>query len=541
MSTFKKMIPVIVLASSAMAPSLAMSASPWSVLKDSWSAADEKEYSDWVQRLGETKCRRVNDCLKSPANTLANEDEKATYKFTADCGRFPYLLRSYFAWKKKLPFSVVSGVTAAEGANGDLRYSKKGNVVTSRKDYIPMAAGEQLNGPETVRKIVDSVYTAMFRFHPSSDVNGKLFPDFYPVKITRENVRPGTVIYDPNGHVAVVYKVENDGRVLFFDAHPDNSVTRSSYGEKFARASPGMGAGFKNFRPIKLVGASQSNGMLYGGRVVTVENAKTPGYSIEQFVGTNPDTESWKKGKFLVNGQELPYYDFVRTRLAVGELKYHPVDEMKKGMETLCEDIQDRVHAVDGAIKANIHRKNQPSALPNNIYGTDGEWETYSTPSRDARLKTSFKELLTNVKTHVQLYRQGSPRVEYKGRDLVSDLRAAYNEAAKACVIEYKRSDNSTVRLDFDDVAQRLFKLSFDPYHCVELRWGASDTSELATCADGSTKRAWYEAEQRLRNQIERTYDAKMGFTLEQLRARASGSGEDHAPDVDVRGYLNSL
>ena len=49
------------------------------------------------------------------------------------------------------------------------------------------------------------------------------------------------------------------------------------------------------------------------------------------------------------------------------------------------------------AIKAGIHKRPQPDRLPNNIYGTDGDWETYSTPSHDARLKTAFKELRDEV------------------------------------------------------------------------------------------------------------------------------------------------
>ena len=47
----------------------------------------------------------------------------------------------------------------------------------------------------------------------------------------------------------------------------------------------------------------------------------------------------------------------------------------------------------------------------------------------------------------------------------------------------------------------RLFAMSFDPYHCVELRWGAAAGSpELATCPDDPARRGWYRAEQRLRN-----------------------------------------
>jgi hypothetical protein len=57
--------------------------------------------------------------------------------------------------------------------------------------------------------------------------------DLYPTRIDRKSIKPGSVLYDPNGHVAVVYEVEDDGRILFIDAHPDNSLTRGTYGRKF--------------------------------------------------------------------------------------------------------------------------------------------------------------------------------------------------------------------------------------------------------------------------------------------------------------------
>jgi hypothetical protein len=71
----------------------------------------------------------------------------------------------------------------------------------------------------------------------------------------------------------------------------------------------------------------------------------------------------------------------------------------------------------------------------------------------------------------------------------------------------------------------------------VELRWGAVG-GELATCRDGALKRRWYEAEQRLRNQIDRTYEARMDFTLGELEAGLPGTGPLAAPDTDARGYL---
>lgn len=89
--------------------------------------------------------------------------------------------------------------------------------------------------------------------------------------------------------------------------------------------------------------------------------------------------------------------------------------------------------------------------------------------------------------------------------------------------------------LDYETARARLFAMSFDPYQCVERRWGAV-CGELASCRDGGSKLAWYEAEQRLRNQTDRTYEARMDFSLGNLQAGMVGVVD--APDTDARRYL---
>lgn len=515
----------------------------WAIKRTEWSATDERNFGDFITALADSGCRTVDACLKSPANPYRATDS-ATTRFWSDCGRFPFLLRSYFAWKNGLPFSVVSKVAAVDGLGHDLRYSPKGNYVVSRRDIVQRSAARPLIGTDGIDSVMNAVSTAIYRYNAENDkVAGGLFFDFVPAGINRNDVHPGTVIYDANGHAAMVYRVEADGRVRFIDAHPDNSVTRSVYGEKFARSSPNSGGGFKNFRPLKLVGATRAaSGNYIGGTVTSVPMAQIPSYSMEQYYGNKPSPDhNWKKAGFEHAGQRLGFYDWVRTQLAIGDLKYHPVEEMLNGMDTLCNDIKDRVAAVDDAISHGIADKSQPYQLPDNIYGTSGEWESYSTPSRDARLKTSFKELREETQRFVELYRAGSPRIVYTGTDLVQDLRQSYERAANACVIQYKRTDGSVVELNYSHIALRLFALSFDPYQCVERRWGATDAQELQTCRDGGTKQAWYDAEQNLRNQIDRAYDQKMGFTLQDLQRHVPGSGVATPPDVDLRGYLYSL
>jgi hypothetical protein len=508
----------------------------WRVTKLSWTASDERAYGEFVRALGMSDCGDMDSCLKSSANIYRASDPKGM-SFYADCADLPYLLRAYFAWKNGLPFSYASGV-AAVGKSSDLRYSRYGNYVYARTDIRPPAEGVWPNARYVFSNLNNFISSAMFRFAPDQ-TRGQV-PDFYPVKLAPGSIRPGTVIYDPNGHVAVVYDVDDEGRIRFIDSHPDNSVTRGNYGRRFVRASAPMGAGFKNWRPLALVGASQGkDGSYIGGVVKPAENAELADWSDEQFFGTEK-AKSWSAARFVYNGQAIDYYDYVRRAVAGHDIVYDPLNETRSMVRGLCDDLRYRVEAVDIAVRAGLHQRAQPTRLPENIYGTTGDWETYSTPSRDARLKVSFKELRDQVVKFVELAAVGDPHIAYSGSDLPGDLAKAHHEEAALCDVTYLASDGSERRLSFDEARRRLFAMSFDPYHCPERRWGATSGEELATCPDNALKLQWYEAEQRLRNQTDRAYDTAMGFSLSDLRLGVPGSGWDMPPDIDVTAALDA-
>ena len=206
-----------------------------------------------------------------------------------------------------------------------------------------------------------------------------------------------------------------------------------------------------------------------------------------------------------------------------------------------CNDLHYRADAVNVSIAAGVQNRPEPERLPPNIYGTEGDWETFSTPSRDARLKTSFKELLDQTKRFVHMYETNDPKLIYKGHDLVGELIWAYDHDTAACSLTYARSNNSPVTLNYLEMQRRLFLMSFDPYQCIERRWGATSPAELGTCRDGANKQAWYGAEQNLRNQIDRTYDARMDFALGELKQPGPGRGVAAPPNIDIRGYLVSV
>ncbi|HTQ12718.1 MAG TPA: hypothetical protein VMH86_02495 [Rhizomicrobium sp.] len=518
----------------------AAAASPSSlyiVRYDRWSEADEKAYGQFITAIGESGCHTVNQCLHIPQNPYRGTDPPGV-EFRSDCADLPYVLRAYFAWKRGLPFSYESAVEP-RGHTRDIRYTPSGNEVVERRDVLTGS----VSGYELLDEIRDAVSSASYRIHP--DLDGPQVPDLYSPAIDPRSIRPGTMVYDPNGHVATIYRIDPDGRLQYIDAHPDSTVSHGFYDERFVRARPGMGAGFKNWRPMRLVGYTRrTDGVLVGGHVELARNKDIPDFSDVQFFGTGPRPDSdsdWADGSFALNGEYMDYYDWVRAKLAGGRLEFDPVKEVRDMVDSNCDDLHYRYDAVVLSLQAGLQNRAEPERLPANIYGTEGDWEEFSTPSRDARLKTAFKELRDQAQRFVKMYQAGDAKLVYKGHDLVGDLLATFDREAGACHLTYQRTDGSPVALGYEDMRRRLFLMSFDPYQCVERRWGATDPRELATCPDGAVKQAWYAAEQNLRNQLDRTYDAEMDFTLDELRTPGPGKGVAIPPDIDVRAYLLSV
>ena len=512
----------------------------WVVYKNHWGPEDEAGYGAFVQRIGRSDCGSLESCLTSDANPYRSPNDPL---LRGDCADMAYILRAYYAWKNGLPFSFQNAMRTADGAREDLRYSTGGNVVTSRRSI----RNGVRDAHKFLRSIAGEVSTAMFRTHPETG-GGRTHDDFYPVEISRDGIKPGVIAYDIYGHVGIVYDILDDGRILVVASHPDETVTRTTYGANFMRSKPGLGSGLKAWRPISVVGASRANdGGLLGGELRAAANEELEYYSQEQYYGTAPHPSGiWHYGEFSHRGRTLKYYDYVRRKLAAPNFSYNPVDELRFGMDAICKSLRARKVAVDKAVTSRIYLKPHPKRLPPNIYGTYGEWEEYSTPSRDARLKVSFIELRRDMQRLVEDVAANAEGVHYDGENLPAELLAVFEEEKKACTFTYWRSDKTRVRLNFEHAMDRLFDISFNPYLCPERRWGARGV-ELETCTDDQEKDRWHNALRFLRYQAERTYDVRMDFALHELKPpmvaapEEGGLGVEAPADADLRGYLERL
>jgi hypothetical protein len=513
----------------------AHAAGSWRILKDHWSEADEEGFGQFVAAIGASNCSSSESCLRDPANPYRATDQDFL-DVDVDCAKWPYLLRVYYAWKNGLPFSYVDAVS---GAGGDLRFTKTANRPVGRHDFIDRGNG--LDGPRVIREVLGTVFTGTYRTD-AAEHRGVL-SDFYSPALQPGTIRAGSVVYDVNGHVGIVYKVDDDGRIHYMDAHPDYTISRSIYGAQFGQSPMRLGGGLKNWRPFKLVGAHQdAEGNLLGGHLVFAQNDQIPDFSLVQYVGTEPNPkQDVKKAQYVYNGVELGFYEYVRVAVSGGKTDYNPIYELKATMKTLCNDLNDRAQYVDLAIKDGLADRPHPSRLPDNIYGSDNqEWETYSTPSRDARIKAAVVQFYKDLTDMIDLWVHRDNRIVYDGYDLQRDLRKAYTVGSIMCTITYLNSAKRPVAMSFDDMMHRLYAMSFDPFHCVELRWGAGG-EERDSCPDSERKLKWYEAEQRLRNQSDRTYNIQMGFDLDELNRHVKGSGIDQPPPIDIEALIDAM
>ncbi len=510
-------------------------AAPWRIVKDRWSEADEKGFGAFVQAIGETDCSSTESCLRNAANPYRRTDQ-AFIDIDVDCAKLPYLLRGYYAWKNGLPFGYVDSV---DGQGGDLRYTKTANRATGRHDFIDRGSG--IDAPRAIADMLSSVFSGTYR--TDAQERRGVLSDFYSPALQPGSIRAGTVIYDVNGHVGIVYKIDSDGRIYYMDAHPDFSITRSVYGAQFGQSPAKLGGGFKSWRPFQFVNAHRDDaGHLLGGHLAYAENDQISDYSLVQYAGTeaNP-TADVGKARYSYDGAQLGFYEFVRAAVSGGRTSYNPVYELQVTMQTLCNDLGDRAQYVDQAIAEGLPNKPHPERLPDNIYGSsDNTWESYSTPSRDARIKAAFVQFRKEMAEMIQMWINRDPRLVYDGHFLQEDLRSVYDQESRKCTITYLSSGKRPVSMTFDDMVHRLFAASFDPYDCIELRWGAVG-DERQSCTDGPAKLGWYEDEQRLRNQIDRTYDLSMNFSREDLERHAKGSGADVVQPVDVKALIDNM
>ena len=386
---------------------------PWRITKTEWSKADEDGFGEFVRRIAESDCTTTISCMQSAAN-FYHDSDPTSFLFHADCAKWAYMLRAYYASKNGLPFSYVDLIT---GDGDDLRYTKTSNLALQRHDIVDSGTGIDTVG--VLKDLHDKVWSATYRMDAAAQA--PVLQDFYSPKIQPGSIRAGTAIYDITGHVMIVYGVTSDGSILYMDAHPDEVVTRGVYGPQVPQSSISLGGGFKNFRPLKLVDAElRPDGSYAGGRVVLAANDAIADFSLEQYRGNAPDAkEGDSSTQFRYNNVPLDLYEYARASMSNGGFAFNPVYELEVSMGSLCRDAK------------------------------------VGTKEADARVQSGFASLYADLLKTSALWQQRDLRVVFHGGSLKRTLADIYAAEEHACTIDTSGSGGQIAQNPLDQFVHR--------------------------------------------------------------------------------------
>ncbi|MGH6826221.1 hypothetical protein [Methyloceanibacter sp.] len=479
-------------------------------LRDSWDRDSENLYSAWIEKLFDAPLdeapswKAMHEVLRDPSrnvlyNHLGLREDQQGQIVQPDCADVPYFLRAYFAFKMGLPFGY-SKCTRGDGGQPP-KCPQWWNIVNEEPPPAPPGGlappGQQVGIFGVFAAPVGAPLPPMLRLPPKPQGlvpgfgyylrttianavhsgNGRTAADdddtdYYPVPLSEDTLRPGTIYADPYGHVLVLVKrvpQSGDGAGVFLavDGQPDGTVARKRFwrGNFLFAQDPALGSpGFKRFRPIM----REKNGTLR--RLANAEIAKSPDY-----------------GDFSLDQSKLSVEDFYdRMDDVMSPAPLDPEHALKDAITSLEEQVNTRVASVENGRKYLVgggREVDMPDGA--SIFETTGAWEDFATPSRDLRLLIAI-DVVRGFPDRVarRPERYAMPK-DKSAADVKAELESTLASELAARKFSYTRTDGSEWSLALKDLLGRVtaLEMAYNLNDCVELRWGAPEGSEEAsTC-----------------------------------------------------------
>jgi hypothetical protein len=471
-------------------------------LRNSWNRGMENLYSAWIEKLFDAPLDAapswpaLHEVLRDQSrnflfNHLGLGEDHMGLVYRPDCADLAYFLRAYFAFKMGLPFGYSK--CSRGGAGEGPRCYSWWNIQNEEPppappeptvSYNPWGPSQPIARPASVRParpaglvqgfgyyvsrtVADGVHSGSARVRLSDEST-----DHYPVPLTQETLRPGTVYADPYGHVLVLARrvaqtEDAAGVLLAVDAQPDGTVARKRFwrGNFLFAQDPALGGpGFKRFRPI----VREKNGVLR--RLTNAEIAKDPQY-----------------GDFSLDQAQLSveaFYDRMDDVMSPAPLD--PLRAMKEAITALEEQVKARVTSVENGRKFQNSGRGE-AEMPDGpaIFETTGAWEDFATPARDLRLLIAI-DVVRFFPDRVARRPERYAMPQGKSvADVKAELESVLASELPVRKFSYTRTDGSAWTLALKDVLDRAtaLEMAYNLNDCVELRWGAPERSEeAATC-----------------------------------------------------------
>lgn len=491
-------------------------------LRNAWNRATENLFAAWLERLFDDPLDAapswpaLHEVLRDRSrnmlhNHLGLGEDTMKIVLRPDCADLPYFLRAYFAFKMGLPFGYAKCTRGGGGraptcpqwfniqnvepppvppeplaAAGAQPASPTNNTSgffgalgrTATNNPAPPVASPPVGVPP--RRLGLAASFAKY----ASAIGGGVHSgsgrtaladnntDYYPVSLSQDTLRPGTVYADPYGHILMIVRrvpqtAQSAGVILAVDGQPDGTVARKRFwrGNFLFAQNPALGGpGFKRFRPILRDG---SGGLRRLSNAEITKNPQYADFSLEQ-------------GKLGIED----FYDRMDDVMSPQPLD--PLSAMKEAITSLEEQVKTRVTSVENGRKFQNSGKGEAS-MPDGpaIFETIGPWEDFSTPSRDLRLLIAIdvvRGFPDRVARRPERYAMPMGKT---GDDVKAELQRVLTSELAARTFSYPRSDGSSWTLPLRDVLDRAtdLEMAYNPNDCVEFRWGArAGSEEAATC-----------------------------------------------------------
>jgi hypothetical protein len=260
---------------------------------------------------------------------------------------------------------------------------------------------------------------------------------------------------------------EGAGVFLAVDGQPDGTVARKRFwrGNFLFAQDPALGSpGFKRFRPI----VGERNGALR--RLTNSEIARHPEY-----------------GDYSLDQSKLAIEDFYdRMDDVMSPAPLDPLQAMKEAITSFEEQVNTRVTSVENGRKFQSSGRGE-AAMPDGaaIFETTGAWEDFSTPSRDLRLLIAMDVVRTFPDRVARRPDRYAMPKDKSVAQVKAELEGVLASELSTRKFSYTRSDGSAWTLPLKEVVDRAadLEMAYNPNDCVELRWGARESSdEASTC-----------------------------------------------------------
>ena len=435
-----------------------------------WDAKAEALYSAWINALffdadERSSWNALHEVMQMKDRnilynylSLAEDDPTGKIKvlMDPDCADNPFYLRAYFAWKMGLPFGYHLSDRGGIG-----RSPKTGQWITN--ESAASKTQPVLSFNSFLRRVANGVHSGTARTALKDESS-----DYYPVPLTKNALRPGTVFADPYGHTLILVRWvpqsgDKPGVLLSVDAQPDGTVGIKRFwkGNFLFSTTDVIGdPGFKVFRPIILAGGEPR---LLKNKEITAKSGMIP-FSLQQ--------QGMSGEKFYHTMEQLINPEPMDPEMALLDL-----------IEALHEQLTVRITSV---ANGEAYMKSHPGeviSMPggtSGVFQAGGQWEDFSTPNRDLRLLIAmdavldFPEKVLHSPGDFKMSKLSSP--EHVKKNLETFLSKKLSELS----ITYTRTNGAEQILSLSEILKRkdAFEMAYNPNDGIEIRWGAPEKSE---------------------------------------------------------------